>query len=207
MKMLVAVPCGDMCYIDFTRSCLSLQHVGEVQYFFAQGSLVYDARNQLADIAIDHGFDRVLWLDSDMAFPPDTMLRLSADIDNGADLVTALCFTRKRPIKSTIYSAIYTDDAGIPHADAFTEWPDEVFPVAGCGFAVTMCTTDLLRKIRDKYKRPFSPIAGYGEDLSFCLRAKELGATMCCDPSMRIGHVGIAVYTEDAFKIEKEARK
>lgn len=60
MRTLIAIPCGDSCPTDFLRSLLSLEIVGEAQFTFAQGSLVYDARNKLCSIALDGGFDRVL---------------------------------------------------------------------------------------------------------------------------------------------------
>ena len=206
MKTLVAVPCGDMCYTDFLRSLMGMEIVGDVQFTFAQGSLVYDARNQLVNIAIDQGFDRVLWLDSDMTFPRDLFKKLSADMDEGRELVSGLCFTRKRPIHPACYEAIYLDGNNVPHADAVKEWENDVFEIAGCGFAVVMCSVDLLRRMRDKYNLLFSPITGFGEDLSFCLRAADLGTKMYCDPTIKIGHVGLAIYGEEAYRIERKAR-
>ena len=208
MKTLVAIPCGDMCHTDFLRSLLGMEIVGDVQFTFAQGSLIYDARNNLSAVAVDGGFDRVLWLDSDMIFPADLMKRLSADLDEGRDFVGGLYFSRKRPIHAVCYSAVYKDGDGAPHADAIRDWPeDKIFPVSAMGFGAVMCSVDLIRRVRDQFFLPFSPILGFGEDLSFCLRVKELGVKMYCDPTIKIGHVGLAVYTEDVYRIEKEARK
>ena len=207
MRTLIAIPCGDMCHTDFVRSLLGMGVIGEVQYTFAQGSLVYDGRNQLANIAIDNGFDRVLWLDSDMLFSNDLFTRLSADLDDGRELVSALAFTRKRPIHSVAYKALYMDSNGVPHADPFEEWSDKIFEIEACGFGAVMCSTDLLRRIRDKFGLPFSPIQGFGEDFSFCLRAKEVGAKMYCDPSIKVGHIGLAIFGEAAYNIEKGAKQ
>jgi hypothetical protein len=41
---------------------------------------------------------------------------------------------------------------------------------------------------------------GFGEDISFCLRVKELGKKMYCDSSVKMGHVGQFVYDEDSCK-------
>ena len=86
MKTLIAIPCMDMIHADFVRALLSLEIFGEVQYTFAQSSLIYDARNQLAEIAVKGGFDRVLWLDSDMQFPASTFRRLHEHLDLGAEI-------------------------------------------------------------------------------------------------------------------------
>ena len=47
------------------------------------------------------------------------------------------------------------------------------------------------------------PQAGFGEDIAFCMRAKELGAELWCDSTIKCGHVGMAVYTEDTFSASR----
>ena len=64
-----------------------------------------------------------------------------------------------------------------------------------------MMTVDLLRRVMDALGQPFSPVAGFGEDLAFCLRAKEVGAKLWCDSSIKLGHVGLTVYTEESIPV------
>ena len=90
MKTLIAMPCMDMLHTDFCRSLLSLEIFGEVQYTFAQSSLIYDARNKLCSVAEDGGFDRVLWLDSDMIVPPSMFKRMHEHLDMGKDFITGI---------------------------------------------------------------------------------------------------------------------
>lgn len=104
-----------------------------------RGSLVYDARNKLCDIAVKEGFDRVLWFDSDMVFKPDLMKRLCEHLDNGVSMVTGVCVTRKNPISPVIYSDIgMRQDPGeqwpTPYRTPIAEIPEEPFEIAGCGF-------------------------------------------------------------------------
>ena len=40
MRTLIAIPCMDYCHTDFLRALLSLEISGEVQYTFAQSSLI-----------------------------------------------------------------------------------------------------------------------------------------------------------------------
>lgn len=199
MKTLIAIPCGDQCPTDFLRSLLGLEVVGEVQYTFAQGSLVYDARNRLADVAITGGFDRVLWLDSDMIFPADMALRMHAALDSGLEMITGVYVTRKKPIRPVLYSALGLETPegsrfATPTYTQVTELPDEPFTVAGCGFGCVMMTGDLLRRVVANYGSGFAPTSGFGEDLSFCLRVTDMGGQIWCDPAIRCGHVGVAVY-------------
>ena len=200
MKTFVAIPCGDYMPVGFTRSVISMKVNTEMQFTFAQGSLVYDARNQLANYAIDQGFDRMLWLDSDMEFESDLLIKLQNDLETkGCEIVSGLYFSRKLPIRAVAYSKVGMDSNGVPCAESLSEWPDDMFEIAACGFGAVLCTVDLMRRVRDKFKLPFSPILGFGEDLSFCLRVHELGEKIWCDPRIKIGHIGQTTYTKDHF--------
>ena len=95
MRTMIAIPCMDMVHTDFLRSCLGMDVDGEVQWTTCQSSLIYDARNKLAELAIDGEFDRVLWLDSDMVIPYDAMWKLKIGIENGYDMVSGLYFKRR----------------------------------------------------------------------------------------------------------------
>ena len=63
-----------------------------------------------------------------------------------------------------------------------------------------MTTVQLLRRVRDQFPLPFFPEKGFGEDLIFCLRAKAVGAEIWCDASIKLGHAGTAIYTEEHFR-------
>lgn len=202
MKTLIAIPCMDMVHTDFLRSCLGLEKMGEVRFGFAQSSVIYDARNALANMAIGENFDRVLWLDSDMSFDGDLFLRLSEHLDMGKEMVSGLYFSRKGETKPIIYKRLYIKAEG-PEAVAenYDDYPvDDLFKIEGCGFGAVMMTVDLLKRVKDKYALPFFPVSGFGEDLSFCLRAIQMGADIWCDSTIKLGHVGLAVYNEDLYR-------
>lgn len=205
MKTLIAIPCMDMVHTNFLKSILGMRKVGEVQFQISCSSLIYDARNGLVKLAIEGGFDRILWLDSDMDFDPDLMERLSADMDEGREYVTALFFKRKAPVKPCIYSELAymrnPDNGNLtPIAVCLEDYPqDQLFEVAASGMAATMMTVDLARRVQEKFGQPFSPQLGFGEDLSFCGRAKQVGARMWCDSRIKVGHVGMGVISESTY--------
>lgn len=206
MKTLIAIPCMDMVHTQFMRSLLQLTKVGEVGFALSSSSLVYDARNTLAKQAVDGGFDRVLWLDSDMDFKPDMFVNLMRDMDdNNLEIVGGIYFSRKEPVVPVVYQKVgyYHDDEQdtvTPCALNYYEYPkDELFPCEGIGFGAVLMTTDLIKKVQDKYGLPFSPILGFGEDLSFCIRARDVGATIMCDSRIKVGHVGLRIYTEEHY--------
>lgn len=203
MKTLVAVPCLDMVQTSFMNSLLRLMSVDETQISFRVSSLVYDSRNLLAGEAVSQGYDRILFLDSDMVFQPDLLIRLSKDLDEGRDYVCGLFFRRKPPYKPVIYKDLHYHRDGLKldmKLEPYLDYPqNEIFEVAGSGFGAVMMTTELVNKVGDKFGYPFSPEMGFGEDLSFCWRVKQLGIPMYCDSSVRVGHVGIGTISEETY--------
>ena len=206
MKTLIAIPCMDMVHTVFLKSLLGMKRIGASAFSLSASSLIYDARNGLAKQAVTEGFDRILWLDSDMDFSPDLMERLSADLDEGREFVTGLYFTRKVPIKPNIFESCgyFHDDEKdevTPLAVNYFKYPkDTIFPIAACGFGGVMMTTDLVKRVGEKFGLPFSPILGFGEDLSFCSRARQLGVELYCDSRIKMGHVGLGTITEETYE-------
>lgn len=196
MRTLIAIPCMDMIHTYFFASILSLRKPEGTEIAVSGSSLVYDARNTLAHKAVSEGFDRVLWLDSDMHFAPDLMERLAADMDQGFEFVSGLYFTRKIPIEPCVYEVCH-DVYGKPTATAFREIPDGLFEVEAAGFGAVMMTTELIRKVG---RLPFFPQEGYGEDLSFCRRARAAGATLYCDGRIKADHIGQTFINEQNWK-------
>lgn len=209
MRTLIALPCMDMVQTPFLSSILGLKVTGPTEFRIVQSTLVYNARNQLAKEAIDKGFDRLFFLDSDMTFQPDLMERLSARMDEGREFICGLCFTRKKPFIPTIYKRTEYEelDGGkglLPVAEPYIDYPhDSVVEIASGGFGGCMISTDLVKRLADRYGLPFAPLLGFGEDLSFCIRARENGAKLYCDTSIKLGHVMQDIMTEDMWNARK----
>ena len=212
MKTLIGVPCMDMIHTRFVCSLMGMERVGQTHVDFKVGSLVYDSRHQITIIAMQEEADRILMIDSDMTFEPDLMKRLSADMDEGRELVAGLCFRRRMPLEPVIYRnldepALNKDGIPIGNLEPYYDYPrDSIFKVDGCGFGCVMMTTDLVKRVWDKFGPPFSPLPWAGEDVSFCYRVKQLGVDMWCDSRVKVGHVGQIEYTEDMFLKSREGR-
>lgn len=193
-KYLIAVPCLDNAPVAFVAALTALKRIGPTKHSFLSNSLVYDARNALAQEAIDTGADRILFIDSDMYFKPDMMERMAQDLDDGADVVSGICFTRRFPTQPCIYKTV--DMTG--KTEVYTDYPkDKLFPIAGCGFGAVMMNTDVLKAVSNKHGKPFNPMPGIlGEDLAFCYRARDLGYKIFCDSRIKVGHVGTFIYEE-----------
>ena len=193
MKYLIAVPCMDMVNTMFMMSLISLNKPPESKVAVCRSSLVYDSRNKLAEIAVNNDFDRVLWLDSDMSFEPDMMTRLIADMDEGREFVCGIYHSRKTPIRPVIYAELREND-GVTEAINIDPIPENsVFEIAAAGFGCVMMNTDVLKRAAGENDYPFVPIKGWGEDLSFCVKAKRAGVKLWCDSGVKVGHIGQAL--------------
>lgn len=206
MKTLIAIPCMDQVYTGFMKSLLQMNRVGEIGFSIISSSLIYDARNTLAKHGVDGEFDRILWLDSDMEFEPTLLEKLSNDMDeHNCDIVGGLYFTRREPSIPVVYQKVgyFHDeekDEVTPMALNYYEYPqDQVFPCEGIGFGAVLVKVDLVKKVQEKYGLPFSPILGFGEDLSFCIRARDVGSEIFCDSSINLGHIGLRTYGKEGY--------
>lgn len=195
-KILICVPSMDMVASGFAQSLAMLQKGGhECAICFECGSLVYDARNKLAKRAIEMGADYTMWFDSDMIFEPDTMIRLFAHKDE-ADIVSGIYFRRSPPYTPVVFAKCnirersWADYGGVP---------TEPVEVEGVGFGCVLVSTEVLLAVANRDMTWFEPIKGFGEDLSFCWRARQCGYKILLDPAVRCGHVGHIIVTEQFF--------
>lgn len=203
MKVFVAVPSMDTLPALFCQSLALLQRAGDTQVAFEVGSLVYNARNNLARQAIKSEADWVLWLDSDMVFKP-TLLREMLDVcqKNSIDFLTALCFRRKPPYTPCLFDRLEVKSNGKGASyTALLSIPDGLFQIGGCGFAGVLMSTDILVSVAAKFDGAmFDPMKGFGEDVAFCWRARQCGYTLWCDSDIEMGHVGSCVVTRGYFE-------
>ena len=204
MKTLIAVPCMDMLPVGFVQSLLYMHKGDAPTVYLKPNSLVYDSRNLLSLYAIENKFDNVLWLDSDMMFPPDTLTNL---LCHNEDMVSGLYVKRHDPNDPVLYEVIEepkrNETTGYLEKDIRTygDYPrDAFFPVAGCGFGCVLTSTKLLKDVWDKFGPAFTPYPWASEDISFCYRVNQLGYTIWCDSTIPLGHIGTKVYTELDFK-------
>lgn len=201
MKVFIAVPSMDTIPALFAQSLALLQRDCEVQIGWEVGSLVYHARNNLARQALKTDADYVLWLDSDMVFAPDTLIRmLKVCKDNDIDFLTAVCFRRKPPYTPCLFDRLEKVEKGASYT-ALMSVPEGLFKVGGCGFAGVLMASDVLLSVQSKFNgRMFDPMDGFGEDVSFCWRARQCGYEIWCDSSIEFGHVGNCIVTRGYFE-------
>ena len=207
MKLLIGIPSYDYMHAEFVK-CLSalLIHLTQKGIPFDvsinNGTLVYIARDKIAHKAINKEYTHVLWLDADMIFQPSIFDEL---MDCEADFVTGIAHSRRPPYLSCVFTNI--DD--LNHMARWEdEYPAEPFDVAGCGFACVLIRTEVLKAVNAHYKTCFLPEPEWGEDLSFCRRARAMGYKITADPFVRLGHIGHdVIWPEDHHRYMERLQK
>lgn len=203
MKILIAVPCMDQVAAPFAQSLAMLNKVGECAVGFQIGSLIYTARNEFSKQAITGNYDALMFFDSDMIFQPDTLEKMVAHVEAGKDIVTGLYFRRRNPFSPVLYKSLEYDKAKDESSwEDLMELPDtkDPFEVAGCGMGCCIITKAVLLDLLLNYRTWYSPFSVFGEDLAFCIRAREQGYKIWCDPTISLGHVGQLVINEQIWR-------
>lgn len=207
MKIMIAVPCMDQVPVPFCQSLAMLQKVGECTLAMKAGSLIYTSRNDLAMRAIQIEADYVFWMDSDMEFKPDTLVRMVDVLQkNDLDILTGLYFRRVPPYSPVLFDKLEMR-RNICSWSEFKELPGHLFEVGGCGFGCVLMSTEVFLSVQAKHGNMFAPMGNNGEDIAFCIRARDCGYKIWCDPSIICGHVGYSVVDDKFYKAFKAGAK
>ena len=187
-KILVGMPTMGAMEIEAVKSLMQLEFDGSVD--IVSESLVYDARDKIAMDAIASKVDWVMWLDSDIVYPPNIIRKL---MSRNKDMITGIYHKRTSPYTPCIYKL--DDQKLVPYLD----YPDDgLFQVEAAGFGCMLMKASVIRAIYNKFGGCFFPINGIGgEDLSFIRRAKEVGVEVWCDSSIKCGHIGRQIVMPD----------
>jgi len=202
-RLLIAIPTTDYIPADFVKSLAKLQQeLGRRGVCYdvevLSGTLVYIARNKLANRAINENYTHVLWIDSDMVFNEKIYDDL---MDAGKEMVCGAFVSRRPPYGPCVYTSIVKDKI-----EKVKEFGLRPFRVDGCGFALVLTSVELLRAVTQKFGTCFQPTEYYGEDLAFCWRVKQLGREIWCEPTVRPGHIAhVPVYAGQENLGVKEA--
>jgi len=187
MKVLIAVPCFDMMYSDFAFSLarLLLHQKGAAEVLDIRGSEIAWSRNRAARVAIDGGFTHLLFLDSDMCLPANTLDRLLA---HGKPVVGASYVRRQEPY----------DLLGAP----LTSWGDaDLVEVRELPTGCLLINVAVLKKMDwPWFQFQYADEEQTGrlsEDIYFCRKVREGGGHIWCDTKLtrEIAHVGTKRYT------------
>jgi GT2 family glycosyltransferase len=209
---------GSMAY-DRARHRRMFSHDGRLGMIASQsGAGQLDrARNDCVRIFLDEHRDAELlvFVDSDMGWDPEAFERLAATMDDtNIDILGGLCFGQKitgpfaqRAVNTEWFPTLYRWVEDQQAFDTAHEYkPDALVEVAATGAAFVMISRRCLEAIRAaEGDHWFDMIANgdrrFGEDLSFCLRARRNGFKVHVDTGVKASHRKEVWFTEADYRM------
>ncbi len=156
------------------------------------GGYVARNRNEIVSVAKKNEATHVMFIDNDMEFKPSAIQRL---LDADKDIVCAPYNARPTPGKP-VYSTVklMNDKGEIPMdgSEKPIEMPAGLFRVGGSGTGFMMIKTSVFDKLKKPYFVAWENEDGehHTEDIDFCVKAREAGFDVWCNPTIPIGHIG-----------------
>lgn len=203
MKVLIGTPAHDgrvdVWYANSLVNTVKLSgkyNTEIVPVYMSYDSLVQRARNDLVRLALEEGFDALIFIDSDEEWDPEWVFSL---LSRNEDVIGATV------VKKTDFEIAFNVKA---LKDKLEIEPSGLMEVECVGTGFMKLTRNALQKVWDvspeytnegrKCRMVFDVKLVDGELVSednvFCQKWRELGGKVWIDPSMTCNHIGVKKY-------------
>lgn len=171
-----------------TRTVLSLIKMFrnlpfDYNFITQEGSVLHMNRERIVLEALKGNYTHLLFVDSDMTFEPDAIIRLLA---REKDIIGVHCNLRSLPLTTTVE---------LKPGQTEIKGELDICNAVGAGFLL------INLEVFKKLKRPYffwelneDGDTIKGEDHWFCAKAREAGYEIFVDVSVKIGHIGNMIY-------------
>lgn len=160
------------------------------QYFY--GYQVDQVRNLIADWVVK-GYDYLFAVDSDIAFPSDTLVRL---LNHDKDIVSAI-YRQRVPEKQILEIFEKNDRGGFTHIPYENLLNAGLMEVGACGFGCALIKKKVMVDIgypQFQYRSALNHNDTFSEDLDFCRKASLKGFKIYADTTILCEHIGSFVF-------------
>lgn len=202
-KILLAVPTSLFVENETVKSIFNLKVPDgySIHLEIVQGYAVHQARNILANFAIEQQFDYIFWIDADIILPNDILDSLVKD---NKEIVSGYYIKKQENVEICELFGINPAD---PEKKALSNILQKdlpktvgVYGIEACGFGCTLIDMNVFKKYSEKY--PDDAFFDYifkknemcSEDILFCKKCKEIGIQTFVDTRYRCGHIGKKVF-------------
>ncbi len=183
-KVFIGIGCTDTVKADTLASVagILIKSAGKVTTFsMRKGGDIVSARTWLVREALKHKATHILFVDSDMSFPPDTLEKLLA---HDKDIVGVEYFRRKLPLEPVFEPLEGADPEKLYKAG---------FAATGLLLIKTSVFNSELRPLKEPwfcFGRNKEGEVVIGEDVWFCNTARDAGFEVWIDPTVKTMHIG-----------------
>lgn len=177
----------------------------DIDLFTCSGTLIFDQRNNLVKTALEIKADYLLFVDADMRFPKDTLRIL---MDHDKDIIGVNATTRSEPVKPTAKNMHINEDGSIDWMPIYSNAKTGIEKADGIGCGVMLIKRKVVEELEEPYFY-FEQLPGnklLGEDIYFCVKAKDAGFDTWVDHDLSkyIKHIGQYVYGWHNIEIPKD---
>ncbi len=193
-KILIGIPCYKTISVKTAFSLIEMikntpHH--ELQVIFQDGVFVHQNQNNIVDYAVENGFDYVFLVEHDMIFEPETLNKLLAD---DKDIICANYNFRSEPRQSMVFRF---NEKGELENIPQRELPKETFKAGAIPTGLTLIKTSVFAKLKKPYffyEYTNEGVMKSSQDVYFCLKAREAGLEIWCNPTIETAHQGECLY-------------
>ena len=206
LSVFIGIPAGRDLQVRTVKSLLATQakcmklgidcHVGMV----SGSAVVQWARDEVVDLFLESGSNRLFWIDSDMAWEPEQFIRLLA-MSKLREVVCA-AYTSKND-QPTFYIN-HDKDVGLVAGEY------GLVEIWGIGLGFTVMQRNVIEELACRARKIKDEATGKsmasvfrvdtfegkrrGEDMAFFADVRELGYKVWLDPTVDLGHIGQKMY-------------
>ena len=189
-KILIAIPTARNIEAETFKSIYDLYIPDgyEVHFQYFYGYNVEQVRNLIADWVVK-GYDYLFSVDSDIAFTPDTLVRLLA---HNVDMVSGLYIQRK-PGQHILEVYEHNEFGGVSNIPYGKIAGRGLVEIASCGFGCVLVKAEVMRAIpypHFKYHSAIDHANTISEDVDFCRKALHAGFKIWADTTIHCRHIG-----------------
>ncbi len=156
-----------------------------------------EARNRIAEKAIDHKCDYIFFIDSDILIQKGQLEQL---LSHNKDAITGVSYMRVSP-----YNPLIRKKVGYRLYLPIEPSGKDLINIDGAGFGCFLVHTSVFDKIEYPwfqllYFKHENKWRRIGEDLYFCEQLKNAKMDIYCDPTVQCTHIGTDVTVDMANK-------
>lgn len=180
------------------------------------GPLLSNARNQVVQAFLETSCDWLWFLDDDMVFEPQALEQIVALADvEERPFIGSLYFGggRSAIIRPHIFT-VFRDENGNYATEVRLDFPtDQPFQCDAVGAGSILVHRRVFEAVHEKWSphtaQPWFAetehgMRPFGEDVTFCLRARGCGIPIWVDPRIEFGHVKQYVINETVWRAQRE---
>ncbi len=190
MKILIAIPSARYIETECIESLFAMERTGHVEMLIPKSYSVDVGRNIIAKYAQENGFDYILWVDSDMIIPRNTLTRL---LSHDKDVVSGV-YSYKVLNNDEVVAKKFMDEERTDYGNLkikAIQNSSGLIEVDGFGFGCVLTKVDIFDKIPFPW---FIYTQDMGEDIYFCRKAQNEGYDLWLDTDVICGHIGTVNY-------------